>query len=142
MRRQRRGPALFELLQGDRSQRAELLQPPGLRVVQNEAEEHDAEDTVSARSPVVAGAGRPAPVLREGRDPAHASVGMAPNAEGLVELDGDRLRVNLTPVTAAIAVFVICLAALAAFVVGQRWGDKAGFARGFASGRDSCGLLS
>jgi hypothetical protein len=62
---------------------------------------------------------------------------MAPDAEGLVELDGDRLRVNLTPVTAAIAVFVICLAALAAFVVGQRWGDKAGFARGFASGRDS-----
>ena len=144
MRRQRRGPALFELLQGDRSQRAELLQPPGLRVVQNEAEDyedgHDSDDTVSARSPRVAGpadGGRPASVRREGRDHAHASVGMAPNAEGLVELDGDRLRVNLTPVTAAVAVFVICLVALAAFVVGQRRGDKAGFARGFASGRDS-----
>jgi hypothetical protein len=144
MRRQRRGPALFELLQGDRSQRAELLQPPALRVVQNEPEdhedEHDSDDTVSARSPGVAGAAdaaRPASVRREGRNHAHASVGIAPHAEGVVELDGGRLRVNLTPVTAAIAIFVICLVALAAFVVGQRWGDKAGFSRGFASGRDA-----
>mgnify|MGYP001596707340 CR=1 FL=1 len=43
MRKQRRGPALFELLHGDRSQRAEVLHPPGLRIVPGAGEDHGDE---------------------------------------------------------------------------------------------------
>ena len=130
MRKQRRGPALFELLQGDRTQRAEILLPPGLRVVGSEPEDHDDEghqvDTVAERL-------RPTAEIAQPTD-GHRAV---EPKEGFVELDGDRLRLNLTPVSAAVSLFAICLVILGAFVFGQRRGDKAGFLRGYAGSRES-----
>ncbi len=125
IRRQRRGPALFELLQGDRTQRSEALLPPGLRVVRDEPEDLD---DVRDEADSVAGHMQPAAVVAQ--SPVTHREGEP--KQGLIELDGNRLRLNLTPVAAAATVFVVCLAVLGAFVLGQQRGDRSGFLRGYA----------
>jgi len=127
MRKQRRGPALFELLQGDRSERAELLNPSGLRVVRSDHEDHDPahhpEEALAISAGLTVDVGKAAGQMR--------------SVATIVELDGSRLRLNLTPVTAAVAVFLVCLVGMAGFVIGERRGDKAGFVRGYGSARES-----
>lgn len=130
IRKQKRGPALFELLQGDRAQRAETLLPPSLRVVQCEPEVHDVEGEQEE-----AEAERLRPIADV--EPSLEAPRMVDFRQGFFELDGDRLRLNLTAVSAAVSVFAICLLALGAFVVGERRGDKAGFLRGYSGSTES-----
>ena len=111
----RGGPPLFELLQGNRFRRGDVGPQPDLRVVHHEPEPGEKE-TAPPESPVrLAYPGEPAPA-QNGR---HAAM----------QLLGDRLHLSLTPLTAAIGVFVISLLVLGAIFFGQRRGEKAGFLR-------------
>jgi|CXWL01.1.fsa_nt_gi hypothetical protein len=111
----RGGPPLFELLQGNRFRRGDVGPQPDLRVVRHEPEPGEKE-IARPESPVrLAYPGEPATV-QNGR---HAAM----------QLSGDRLHLSLTPLMAAIGVFVILLLVLGAVLFGQRRGEKAGFLR-------------
>ncbi len=127
VRKQRRGPALFELLSDDKTKPSDLLIPPGFRVVGTDADE-------SAESPGLSRRGADGSELLQ-TDPLRGTASgqhAAEGVSGVLSVDGERLRVTLTPVTAAAAVCVFCLILVAVFAIGRRQGDQVGFARGFA----------
>ncbi len=55
----------------------------------------------------------------------------------MIELDGDRVRISLTSLSGAIAVFVALVVVLGGFEAARRFGEREGFRRGHAAGRAS-----
>lgn len=119
MMKSKRGTALFDLLTvgkrsgGDARREPRTPAPGGENVgspLRTETDFPQAPDAFSA------GTGRDVP---------------------LWELDGNRLRVSLTSVTAAAAVFVLLLLLGASFEVGRRQGHSGGLALGYETGRMS-----
>lgn len=107
----RGGPPLFELLQGNRFRRSDAgPQRPELRVVHPTPD--GADEDAAAESQVRLAASND-PVLVEGAKPA------------ALQLQGDRLHLSLTPLTAAIGVFAISLLVMGAIYIGQWRGEKA-----------------
>lgn len=129
MPRSKRGPALFDLLNADVADAPEALKVPGW----------GGEDAHSPRATTAKG--RPDRTVRGspqvGRAPAGSSAGQRGSGAPLIELDGDRIRISLTSVAAAIAVFAAAVVMLGAFELGRRNGDSKGFRRGYATGRAS-----
>lgn len=108
-------PPLFELLQGNRFRRGDAgPQRPELRVVHSETEPD--EDVADSADAVRLAYSEENPVNPGGKQTA-------------IQFLGDRLHVSLTPLTAAIGVFVISLVVLGAIFVGQRRGEKAALLR-------------
>lgn len=127
MPKPKRGTALFDVLSEDQADA-----PDTLRVPKWWARLGGSTPSVEA-DPVI--------VPRRSSTAASSDGGgsAAPDAVAtpLVELDGDRIRVSLTSVTAAVVVFVGVVVLLAAFEFGRRSGDRGGFERGHAAGRES-----
>lgn len=113
MAKSRHGPALFELL-GDEGGTATVPRVPRWWSSGRTREARAATDAPPATVRVESG-----------------SVG----AERLIAVDGDRIRVSLTSVTAAGAIFVVLALATAAYTIGSRSGDRAGFRRGYEAAR-------
>ncbi len=115
MAKARRGPALFELM------------------------DDEGGAVAAPRTPRWWSSGRrssPAtqPTLRLSESSA-APVGSPGAAERLFEISGDRVRLSLTSVTAAGAIFLLLAIFTAAYIVGARSGDRAGFQRGYDAAR-------
>ena len=125
MRRAKHGPALFEVLASQATQASDTLKvpkwwPEGGRLA-------GARDT--RLEPPSAGirAG-------EGRVPPRAE---ADTPLPFVEMDGGRIRISFTSVTAAVAVFLMLAAVLATFELGSRYGFRDGLRVGHEAGRAS-----
>ncbi len=125
MPRAKRGAALFDLLKEDEVPGAESLkvpgwwtpggQPPKMRASVPSAR---VEMQVPAQAPAV---------------PGHATG----DGGKFIRLDGDRIGLSFTSITAALAVFVTLIALLGAFEWGRWNGEQKGFQRGHAAGRAS-----
>ncbi|UCC31921.1 MAG: hypothetical protein JSU86_06515 [Phycisphaerales bacterium] len=124
MPRSKRGPALFDLLSQDEATEPETDNLPGGRGPGQQS--RGATEAAPTLPGKVSG---PAGPLE-----ARSSTG----GDGpFIELDGDRIRISLTSVTAAVAVFAAMVIALGVFEVGRRLGEQGGLKRGHAAGRAS-----
>ena len=124
MPRSKRGPALFDLLSQD-----EATEPQTDNLQERRDPGQESRDATGAAPSLPETASSPVKP-REERS----------NAGGdgpFIELDGDRIRISLTSVTAAVAVFAAMVIALGVFEFGRRLGDQGGFKRGHATGRAS-----
>ncbi|MEK6798681.1 MAG: hypothetical protein AABZ12_06940 [Planctomycetota bacterium] len=127
MARGKRGPALFELLEG--ADLPEVITPrtPGQPEHRRGFWARLAESRLGAMPPQA--------TCQTQEDPAFGS---EPTPAGpWVELDADTLRVRLTTTRAAIVVFALVMCFTAAFGLGRRWAAEDSFKRGFAAGRDA-----
>ena len=118
MRKNKRGPSLFEVLGEKGNPNAASVRVP----VWHETDDRDesAEPSVPAN-----------PVAVE-----PVSDGAATSAVA-VEIDGDRIRFSLTSGMAAIAVFAALVVVVGTFAWGNHRGRQAGLRAGFESGRTS-----
>ncbi len=123
MAKAKRGPALFELL-GDEGGAA-----GGVKVPSWWSRQTPLTDLHAARA--TRAAAEPPPVFEESP---RLVVDRSP-ARPLFEVEGDRVLLSLTSVTAAVAVFLGLATVLAAYGLGSRRGDTGGFRRGFDAGR-------
>ncbi|UCE59350.1 MAG: hypothetical protein JSU63_18145 [Phycisphaerales bacterium] len=122
MRKNRHGPALFEVLTSEKEDGTEKLEVPswwssGGRRLQNGTPAKDKADRWSSRS-----------------EPA---VEVDPEALPFVEFVGGRLRVSFTSITAAVAVFILMVALVLAYEIGGRSGEQRGIRKGYEAGRAS-----
>jgi hypothetical protein len=118
MAKARRGPALFELLGEDGGRVVAMPRLPRWWSAGRQA----GDEPAAAPSPVAeAPAVEP---LRPSNAPAQ-----------LLEISGDRVRVSLTSFSAGVAIFLVLAVLTAAYLVGSRSGDQAGFRRGYDVGR-------
>lgn len=128
MPKTKHGPALFELLDRKRQDAARVLRVPrwwsgarGTRLAGGGKAANGGPD---------AGADRILKLTPEGGDGAPASANDRPERqaehEPLLEVDGRRIRLSFTSLTAAIAVFLALMALLAAYALGSRSGMRAG----------------
>lgn len=124
MPRSKRGPALFDLLSQDEATEPETENLRGGRGPGQQS--RDATGAAPTHPGKVPGPPRPL----------EAQSGVTGDGP-LIELDGDRIRLSLTSVTAAVAIFAVMVIALSVFEVGRRLGDHGGFRRGHAAGRAS-----
>lgn len=123
MAKAKRGPALFELL-GDDGSRTGVVKVPSWW--SRHTQLTDLHAARAARAAI-----EPPPVFEEA---SQADVDQdLPHP--LFEVEGDRVRVSLTSVTAAVAVFLGLAIVLAAYGLGARRGNDAGLRRGFDAGR-------
>ncbi len=125
MPKSKRGAALFDLLGQNEAKGTESLKVPGWWAS-------------GGRPPDAQVSAEPSPE----EAPSSVPVSQAParpNGDGVrfLELDGNRVRLSFTSVTAALAVFATLVALLAAVEWGQWTGDRNGFKRGHAAGRAS-----
>ncbi len=123
MPKSKRGAALFDLLSEDEVPGAESLKVPGW--------------WTSGSQPPKVRASAPSP-----RVEAPARAPMVPSQSAgkggrLIELEGERIRLSFTSITAAAAVFVVLITLLGVFEWGRWNGDQSGFRRGHAAGRAS-----
>lgn len=109
----RGGPALFELLQGNRFRRDETQVQHNLRVVNHE---HDHSDEAEASND----------------DTGTLQV----EKPALVHVREDRLHVSLTPLSAAAIVFGISVLILGVYLAGRSRGEKAGVMLGISQSAD------
>jgi len=123
MAKAKRGPALFELLSEEGSETASVKIPTWWTKHTRLTNLHDAREARTAADPT--------PEVEE--TPQLTVDRTAP--QPLFEVDGDRLRLSLTSVTAAVTVFLGLASILAAYGLGARRGDAGGFRRGFDAGR-------
>ncbi|MEK7755769.1 MAG: hypothetical protein AAB385_00995, partial [Planctomycetota bacterium] len=123
MAKAKRGPALFELL-GD-----EGSATGGVKVPSWWSRHTQLTDLHAARA--ARAAAEPPPAFEE----SPRSTGDRSPLRPLFEVEGDRVLLSLTSVTAAVAVFLGLAMVLAAFGLGARRGDVGGFRRGFDAGR-------
>jgi hypothetical protein len=121
MPKPKRGPALFELLAD-----AEAEAPETLKVPRWWGKGRAPDKETSSGEPSAA------------RDDVSAAE-CRPVAQSVpfAELDGNRLRISFTSVTAAMALFGLMVGLLGAFELGRRSGEGHGFERGYESGRNS-----
>jgi len=127
MAKPKRGPALFELLSEEGSATG------GVKVPSWWTKHTQLMDLRVARA---ARKADESPLVVE--EPSRSAVDRtAPRP--LFEVDGDRVCLSLTSVTAAVAVFLGLATILAAYGLGARRGDQGGFRRGFDAGRADVG---
>lgn len=123
MARLKRDVALFEVLAEEEAKGADPLRVPAWWGRRRKKPQRTAPEP-------------PPPPPRRSED---AAVGDTRDAEderpSIVELHNDTIRVSLTSVTAAVAVFAALVVILGAFELGQRMGHRAGFREGAAAGR-------
>ena len=130
MAKAKRGPALFELLSDEGSATG------GVKIPSWWSRHTQLTDLHAARA--VRAADESPPVVDESsRSPVDRT---APRP--LFEVDGDRVRLSLTSVTAAVVVFLGLGILLAAYGLGASRGDEAGFRRGFGAGRADSGATA
>ncbi len=128
MAKTKRGPALFELLEANGGRSAGVKVPSWWS-----RHEQELPDVPAMEAKGVIGES--------------AYSGISPNESNEVqnghwpsiEVEGDRIRISLTSVTAAVAVFVGLGVVFASYVIGTQRGDAAGFQRGFQAGRVDAG---
>jgi len=123
MAKAKRGPALFELLSDEGSAAG------GVKVPSWWSRQTQLTDLHAARAALTAA--QPTPVFEE----SPRSTGDRSPPRPLFEVEGDRVNVSLTSVTAAVAVFLGLAMVLAAYGLGAHRGDESGFLRGFDAGR-------
>ena len=132
MSKSKRGPALFDLIEEQRAKTGDVLKVPSWW-------------GKGFRSPASAGKAKPASPPSQAKtprlEPAESQPAMETSSEAqsvsFAELDGDRIRLSFTSVTAAVAVFIILVMILAGIEMGRRSGIRAGFKQGYAAGRAS-----
>lgn len=122
MRKAKRGPPLFELL-GDDGPGVVTIQPPRKVEPVGPATEVPVPEPKPAEEPIVADA---EPEVSE-------PTGQVP----VLELDGDRIRLSLTSLSAAAVLFALVVAFFLAFEFGRRSGRDEGLAEGYETGRSS-----
>lgn len=125
MPKAKRGAALFDLLSEDETQGAEPLKVPGWWTSGSQPPKmRAAVPSTQVEMPVPA---------QDPEMPGHVT------GEGgrFIQLDGDRIRLSFTSITAAVAVFVTLIALLGVFEWGRWNGERTGFQRGHAVGRAS-----
>lgn len=117
MAKTKRGtPPLFELLENNHLRRGSTGPQPDLRLVRPDAEHEEAEPV----RPPLPRFNEPDAIIEK------------PNKPTAIQLLGDRLHVSLTPLSAAIGVFVISFLVLAALFFGQKRGEKSAIDRSVA----------
>lgn len=116
----KRGPALFDLLGEDEQKGEKALQVPAWWGHRSDAANASGANAARDMAPV----------------PESRSVSPG-SRTSLLELEGDRIRVSFTSLTAAVAVFGGLVIVLVAFEFGRHVGNKAGFTRGHVAGRAS-----
>ena len=116
---------MFDLLNEDEVPGADSLKVPGWWTPGSQPPKVQG----SAPSPR---AERPVPVQAP-CGPGHSTG----NGGRLIELDGERIRLSFTSITAAAAVFVVLITLLGVFEWGRWNGEQNGFQRGHAVGRAS-----
>jgi len=126
MAKAKRGPALFELL-GEEGCTAGGVKVPDWWVKQNPLDLHSAREA------------RAAAVEALSSEKSLRTDENRPLPRPLFEVDGDRVCVSFTSMTAAIAVFIGLASILAAYTLGARRGDHGGFRRGFDAGQADAG---
>ncbi len=126
MAKAKRGPALFELL-GEEGSRAGEVKVPSWW-----SRPTQLTDLHSARAARAAHAADESPTDFE--EPSRSAVDRDSDSP-LFEVEGDRVRVSLTSVTAGVALFLGLAIVLAAYGLGSRRGEAGGFRRGFDAGR-------
>lgn len=121
MQKSKAGRSLFDLLSRDGSEITELLREEN-RWSSAEARVAEPSEIPTAPSSAlrVTGLGS-----ETGED------------EAVIAVDGNRLRISLTPRSGAVAVFAVLLVLVAAFAVGTRSGRTDAFRAGFTEGRAS-----
>ncbi len=125
MPKPKRGAALFDLLTEDEAPGAESLKVPGWWTPGSQPRK--------MRAPVPS-TGVEVPVPAQ----APAAPGSATGEGGrFIQLNGDRIGLSFTSITAALAVFLTLVALLVAFEWGRWNGQQKGFQRGHAAGRAS-----
>ena len=125
MRRAKRGPALFEVLSAEVAQTSDTLKVPSW---------WPEGGRLGATGPIT-----PEPVS-VGTDAGERRVSETAVADApvpFVEMDGGRIRISFTSVTAAVVVFLALAALLAAFELGGHYGYRDGFQVGHETGRAS-----
>jgi hypothetical protein len=144
---------LFDLLGDDEARRKMSLQTPDWW---NRSEEPDAAGATKRRAATASPATQPSSAasaiepsgIPETSIPEtpipETPIQETPSPEAgrkvpFMELDGERIRVSFTSLTAALAVFAAVVLLLGAFELGRHNGDRAGFARGNAVSRASLG---
>ena len=126
MRRAKRGPALFELLKDEDVANDGALKAPAPR-------------SGLRRGGSLPAPSRPSPLERESPPVVAASPIFEESGDRprMIELDGERIRISLTSVSAAVVVFVAALVAFALFEFGRLDGVESGYASGYGDGRVS-----
>ncbi len=126
MRKSKRGAALFDLLRDQPDQGVEALKVP--------KQVRHREMPAPPRKGIVSIPGRVAESLAVSESPVPSNVS---HGSGIVAVDGDRIRLSLTSVTAAAVVFGGLVMVLGAFEIGRRVGASSGYNRGHSAGRES-----
>lgn len=126
MRKTRKGPALFELI-GDRALagKAAARHDGGASCELPDSPRDDRCDEVVASA-------LPAPEFRA--DPAHPDHA---SADTVVHFDGDRVRISLSSIGAAVATFVAIVFLAGGFLLGKSRGRQDGLLAGYQAGRES-----
>ena len=124
-RSKQRGPALFERLNEGATTAPGAFKVSGSRRKRDKrAKTRAADRTFPEGAAGMAGASEAGTRVSGGNVP-------------FVELDGNRVRLSFTSVTAAVALFAGLVVVLGAFELGRSSGDEDGFRQGYAAGRES-----
>lgn len=133
MRKRKNGPALFELI-GDRalSSRATVRPEPAI-VPPPAASPRDAGSALRD----VATETDIAPIADIPLDAAKSASFEHPLTETVVQFEGDRVRVSLSSIGAAVATFVVIVFLAGGFLLGKSRGRQDGLQAGYEAGRSS-----
>ncbi len=125
MRKSKRGPSLFDLLEESDNPAANGIQGAGAPTAQPTGDGRMGELQGPAPTPVVAASDRPVTGEATAR------------SARLLELDGDRVLVSLTSATGAAAVFAAAVVLIAIYGWGYSRGEDSGVRAGYDAGRAS-----
>ena len=145
MRRSRRGPALFELLEHHEDGQS-VSRPPNRWWKRSRRSDEPPLPAAKVRSSAELSAdsgGTPGPpsstAMRTAISDPFPDVAavcerrLSQESDEWLSLDGDRVRLRLTSLGAAGALFIVALGIIIAFGMGSRRGETKGFQRGLAS---------
>lgn len=121
MRKSKRGPPLFELLGNDDD-------GPGVVTIQPPPKVEKVRPAVTAPGSIA-----PDTTAQVVSEPETSE----PTMPRVLELDGDRIRLSLTSLSAAGVLFALMVAIFGAFEIGRRNGQNEGLANGYETGRSS-----